>query len=291
MKAASFTPILNIPEGCVGAYKIRHLLYPAGHRFETATARTAIMGGQHWAQIAFNKPVRFHELSYQHGVWMTDLPVEQAQSNPIFHNYTGHVLVGGLGIGYAATRIAERKQVRSVTVVEISAEVIKLAAPHLPTRVKHKITVVKADLFKFLKQCASAGRRFDRAFYDIWQSDSEDTFFHVVVPLLAASQGIVARRPDCWNEDVMRGQLFFSLRGKVVLLNQPSLLSGKEDETTESMLDKLCSRANSIWHDWQVPFFCWYRARRPDAETAQAYLTQYARTYGLPGHAEAWANP
>lgn len=290
MNATDFKPILSIPEGTAGKYRIKHLHYPAKHVFHTSTFRTTLIGGQADHPIAFRKAVRFHQLSGPTGVWMTDEPVEQAQANRVFHDYRGHVLVGGLGLGYAATRIAERPAVRHVTIVELSTEVIQLVAPFLPRRVQNKITVVPMDLIAYLKERA-AGRYttepvvFDRAFYDIWQSDGERTFFDTVVPLLQLSAGVVQTRPDCWNEDVMRGQLKLGLHARVMNLALPRAEAGGPHAPS---LDEMCTLHNSIWWDWSVPFFKWYRAARPTSAQLATHIEHYAEGYGLLGFTQMW---
>jgi len=239
----------------------------------------------------------FHELSCGDGVWMTDIPAEQAQANPVFRRYAGDVLVGGLGLGYAATRIAMKKRVRRVTVIEVSPEVIELVSPYFCEEVKSKITVVQGDLLEYLK---TTDVSFNRAFYDIWQSDGEGTFFETVLPLLQNSPSRVRYQPDCWNEDVMRGQLFWSLQSPLTMLSlQPHLKEALEHKTVNDVaaddllklgytLDELCTERGTIWHDWKVPFFRWYRTNKPADEVLERGMAIYAGQYGRPRFEELW---
>ncbi len=280
-----YWPILNIPEEVQGDYSIKHLHFKAGYEFKTATARSALMGMQKSETVQFTTDVRFHELHHkEQGVWMTDVPVEQAQCNTAIVDYEGDVLVGGLGLGYAVARIAANPMVDSVTVVEISKEVIALTAPHLPN--VDKITVVNADLFEYLNTVQH--KVFDHAFYDIWQSDSENTFFHVVIPLLKRSQCVLST-PDCWNEDVMRGQLYFGLMGNMHLFTMSS-----EDRAKLGFelppLEEMATMKDDIWWDWKVPFFQWYLSVRGFASkaTVDDALAQYIQIYGRPEFEELW---
>ena len=282
-----YWPILDIPEGVQGDYIIKHLHFKAGHEFETVTARSKLLGGQNGETVRFPHSVRFHELRQEdQGVWMTDVPVEQAQCNTAVDNYTGNVLVGGLGLGFAAARIAANPAVDSVTVVEVAEEVIALTAPHLPHA--DKITVVKADLFEYLN-ALTVPKTFDHAFYDIWQSDSENTFFHVVVPLLNRSQ-CVLHKPDCWNEDVMRGQLYFGLASNLQLL----AMSQEEREHMGGFerppLEELATMKDDIWWDWKVPFYQWYQQVQGFATktTVDDALTLYIQLYGRPQFDQYW---
>ena len=98
--------ILKIPEGKRGEYAITHKGYPAGTVLSTSNLRTAMMGGHKGNKILFEEESTWHELSYDGGVWMTDLPIEQAQCDAQLGGdaISGSVLVGGLGLGYCLDR-------------------------------------------------------------------------------------------------------------------------------------------------------------------------------------------
>ncbi|KKN36925.1 hypothetical protein LCGC14_0768480 [marine sediment metagenome] len=290
-----YWPVLDIPEGVEGAYSIKHLHFKVGHKFHTATARTALFGQQSKA-VKFDKRVRFHQLVQEdQGVWMTDEPVEQAQANNILEGYYGTVLVGGLGLGYAAANLAANPDVEQVTVVEISSEVIKLVNQHLPDD-DGKITVVCADLFEYLKDRTPG--TFDMAFYDIWQSDSEDTFFHTVCPLLTLSEDIVEEIPRCWNEDVMRGQLFFGMQQSLMFLSLPPaerkkfMRCRRDGHEYEVTLDDLCTPQDSIWWDWKIEFWRWFRNNdgmsKPRSKNIEDALGHYVTWYGRPEFTYMW---
>lgn len=277
---------LNFPEGTQGAYAIRHQHRPAQHRFSTASARTALLAGHENKHVTFDHETRWHELSGPTGVWMTDLPIEQAQHDrllaPVLH---GRVLIGGLGLGYAATVLAQRPGVREVVVVERSPEVIELVAQHLAPQVKRKMTVVNSCLFEFLSSLKRMQlAAFNWAFYDTWQHDGEATFFKVVVPLHLASQGRIKHEPICWNEDVMRGQLFFSLHSRWSFAQQKA----QQHLHPGFTLEDLCTPIGNLWRDWSVPFFRWVRRVGPSAKEVQVHAGLYAQQYGLRGFWELW---
>lgn len=287
MRASEFAPILNIPEsracGTRGVYEIKHMHFPAGHEFSTTTTRAAA-AGQRDDVITFRNPVRFHELRGPTGTWMTDLPNEQAQANRVFHDYRGEVLVGGLGLGYAATRLAQRREVQGVHVVERSSEVIALVHRHL--KYPKKIKVVRADLFDFLRDPGEYGYanfQFTRAFYDIWQLDNLHTFFETVTPLLHLTTlaGNVRTVPDCWNEDVMRWQLL-----------QELVACGHKWHHEPGSREAYCTpveEAGKIYHNWRVLFFRWLQAH-PHADTTTIYrmMLRYVSDFGRPGFEAQW---
>ena len=75
-------------------------------------------------------------------------------------NAQGHVLLAGLGLGILARALAEQDKVTSITVVELSQEVISMVEPYTRHR---KIKVVQGDIFKY-----SPAMHFDYALIDIW---------------------------------------------------------------------------------------------------------------------------
>jgi len=269
--------ILDIPEGKSGEYQIRHIHKDAGTCLDTANMRCQ-MFGQPNVKLMFDHPTRWHELSYEGGVWMTDLPIEQAQHDRELQEAHGDVLIGGLGLGYAATQLIRRPEVDSVTVVEISPEVIELVQPHIDD----EIIVICADLFEYLEGLTPVPP-FDYCFFDIWQSDGEGTFFETVVPLRKLAQPWLNDEDIiCWNEDVMRGQLNMALQSRLAFLQHP--LEGAKPLT----IDMLCEKQNNVYWDWMIPYWKALRDGRFDKEDAGHYAQVYCELVGKAGFEETW---
>jgi len=229
--------VLDIPaaRACTGdsCWEVVHVEHPAGYCLPLANARTIFMGNPERGSIEFAKPTRWHMLHENGQRWMSDYPIEQAQHDRQLTGFrSGSVLVGGLGLGYAATVLTLRPKVKRVVVVELAAPVVSLVEAATRTNIARlggdpsKLEIVNADLFAYLKDRQahrlrsgargfSGGPEFTRAFYDIWTSDGEGTFFDTVLPLKAQSLGVVKHEPVCWNEGVMRGQLGWSLTGRI----------------------------------------------------------------------------
>ena len=284
-RKAVYDNVLSIPAGRSGAFAVEHVERPVGYVFHLANARTAIFGGHAGGKVVYDRPTTWHRLTEEGRVWMTDDPIEQAQHDRELATIRrGRVLVGGLGLGYAATVLARRPGVAEVVVVEKSPEVVELVAPHLvqdDPAARRKLTVVRADLFEYLGGLPPTRPRFDHAFYDIWASDGEATFFEVVVPLLRLSRGRVRRTPVCWNESVMRGQLYHSISSRWAFLMMP----GGDGTPT---LEELCDPKGSFWRDWSVPFFRWVRRERPERATVEEKAALYAGCYGRPSFSAVW---
>lgn len=280
---------LRIPEATSGRFEIRHRHYPPGTVFKTASSRTALFAGHECVQVVLppDEGAIVHELCEgEGGVWMTDLPIEQAQIDRDLEPMRGTVLVGGLGLGYAAQVLAMRKKVTRVVVIERSPEVIELVAPHLKgshLKTRTKIEVVCADLHAWLRQNREA--RFDWAFYDIWAPDGERVFFDHVVPLRELSRDIVPNENvRCWNEDVMRGQLDVGLMTRVQVLQNPEVF--KDSGIT---LDKLCEPVTGVHakhlksFNACVPFFRAIRDGRIAPQDALGAAKLFVANLGIPG--------
>jgi hypothetical protein len=278
--------LIDIPEGQVGSFTIRHRFLPAGSILRTGTLRTALFGQPPAREVEYDHETRWHELSEDGGVWMTDYPIEQAQHRRELAPVAGDVLVGGLGLGVGTTMLVNDSRVRHVTVVEKSPEVIELVAPHITKRLPFdKLTIEQGDLFE---KIPLLGHTFDWAFYDIWASDGEGTLHDAVLPLVRSSvESRVVKgqeRVICWNEDVMRGQLMLGLHSRLLMRNAA-------EHTSRLMPDgffdpeSLTQTCGNKYHDWSVPFFRWLDENEAGLEPDEVpeKIQEYATVWGRPG--------
>lgn len=108
--------------------------------------------------------------------WMTLTPVDVDTCDFAIEAARGKVLTFGLGLGYFAFMAARKPEVESVTVVELSENVISLfekyIRPSLPC--KEKIRIVNKDAFKYAEEDMKR-EAFDYAFVDIWRDASDGT--------------------------------------------------------------------------------------------------------------------
>ncbi len=101
--------------------------------------------------------------------WMTLMPNETVTTLPSVYRAHGRVLTFGLGLGYFAYRAALRREVESVTVVELSPDAAALFSTYILPQFPNpeKVTVVVEDAFSFLEHRMKDGD-FDFVFADIW---------------------------------------------------------------------------------------------------------------------------
>lgn len=284
---------LDIPAASAGnGWAVEHDHRPAGTVLSTASMRSAILGGEHGEMVRFDEPTRWHRLvDPGDTLWMTDLPVEQAQHDALLRPVTWGrtVLVGGLGLGLAATMLAPRKKVRRVIVVERQREVIDLVWPHTlldDPVARAKVEVVHADVADYLRERAERKWEFDWAFLDTWAGDGLTTFFEEVLPLRALTVGVVrSDRVLCWAENVMRGQLMMHLYGGM------TAVAPEWEDAFARRLRFEPPKPGDVptrWN-WDAAFWQWV-ATHGDRERASRMVPTYCRTVGMMQHDAAWAS-
>ena len=141
--------------------------------------------------------------------WMTLQPNEMVTSYPAINAAHGRVLTFGLGLGFFAYHASEKENVESVTVVDISDDVIELFKAHILPQFPHKekITVVKQDAFEFAETQMKGN--FDFVFADIWHDagDGKELYLRM--------KEIAAKHPEIdftyWLEDTIKCYLDHSL--------------------------------------------------------------------------------
>lgn len=106
--------------------------------------------------------------------WMTLMPNETNTTKPALALSKGKVLTYGLGLGYYAYMAALKEEVESVTVVERSADVVKLFTdfilPQFPN--PEKIRIVESDAFEYAEKNMQK-EHYDTVFTDIWHDPSD----------------------------------------------------------------------------------------------------------------------
>ena len=199
---------LRLPVATAGAYEIKHVVHEVGKKLPLVTWRQAILSGQKPEEIELTEPLTVHQLygppdgESGSGLLMSDSPNELVMMNDFVRKARGRVLIGGLGLGLVTRLVAAKPNVASVTVVEISEDVIALSGKGLGP----KVQVVRADLFTYLR-CLPAWS-FDTAFFDIWYPTSELTWVSFVAPLRRIVRNRFGpRNVRSWAEPEMWGQM------------------------------------------------------------------------------------
>ncbi len=122
----------------------------------------------------FTETFRFPAVLENGNEWMTLTPVDLDTCEEAVDRARGRVVTFGLGLGYYAYMASEKPEVESVTVVELSADVIRLFEKHILPQMnnRHKIKIVNADAFEYAEKVMPS-EHFDLAFVDTWRDASD----------------------------------------------------------------------------------------------------------------------
>ena len=140
----------------------------------------------------FDKKFPYLALLKNNEIWMSLNPNEIKTMEPYIAKARGHVLVLGLGMGYVAYMMANKKEVKDITIIEKDTNVINIFNNLLwPSfNNKDKIKIVNDDAINYLKR---KQRDYDYIFADIWHSPDDG------LPLFLKIKKI-NRHVDCWLE-------------------------------------------------------------------------------------------
>lgn len=99
---------------------------------------------------------------------MSNTPAEIADHEEFIWNAKGHVLVAGLGLGVVLQMLLEKTDVKKITVVEISEDLIDLVGPYFNDE---RIEIIQADIFEYQPP---RGIRYGAVWFDIWDHICSD---------------------------------------------------------------------------------------------------------------------
>lgn len=115
-------------------------------------------------------------------VVMSDTPVEKAEHYIFVKNARGNVLIAGLGIGMVAWATALKPEVKTVTVIEKSLDLILVFANECRNNsfykdrpeVIEKISIIHNDINTYLNNLSNQERdAYTTAWFDIWNDISD----------------------------------------------------------------------------------------------------------------------
>jgi hypothetical protein len=150
-----------------------------------------IYQGAKAGQVQFSDDVHIPVLAQPQGdrwkVWMSLTPMEIATCRGGVRKAFGRVLLGGLGLGWMAQRIAERKQVERVTIVESNLDVLQFFGQPLVEKFgANRVQLVHADVWKYI-----ADRNYDcydSYIMDVWSSYGQAEYYPPFCDLKAECQ-------------------------------------------------------------------------------------------------------
>jgi len=100
---------------------------------------------------------------------MSDTEMEKRTNSRFCRDAHGDILVGGLGIGMILMAIQDKKEVKSITVLEKFPEIIEIVGKQLP--LNEKVTIINTDVFEY-----KTNQKFDCIYMDIWNYVNNDVY-------------------------------------------------------------------------------------------------------------------
>jgi hypothetical protein len=155
---------VDVPEGVSGIWKVSKFTVDK-QQAEFDALRGMFSGG---GMGRSTPPGTYTSLHRGGTLIMSDTPDEIRDHRGFIRSATGNVLIAGLGIGMVMRAVAMKEDVKSVTVVEQSEDVIKLVADHyLAKPYGAKLDIVHADIFEWKP---GRGISYDYGWFDVWDN-------------------------------------------------------------------------------------------------------------------------
>lgn len=109
-------------------------------------------------------PGIYKRLMYGGQIVMSNTPAEIRDFLPFFHKAGGHILINGLGLGVLVKALLTKPytEIESITVVELSEDVIKLVGTHITDP---RVRIIQGDAFTWK---APRGMYYNAVWHDIW---------------------------------------------------------------------------------------------------------------------------
>jgi hypothetical protein len=153
---------INVPDGVSGIYKIETF---------TVTEEQASHESMRSIFSSTSRPIgpgTYKRLMRGRTVMMSNTPMEIRDHIGFINKACGDVLINGLGLGMCLTAILKKPEVQTVTVIELSQDVINLVGP---TFGNDRVSIIQADAMTYK---APKGKRYNAVWHDIWDYITPD---------------------------------------------------------------------------------------------------------------------
>lgn len=114
---------------------------------------------------------KYTSLRLNGAMLMSDTPAEILDLLDVFHDAKGPCLVNGLGLGVVVKGLLDKKEVSSVTVIEINQNVADYVGGHWKQKYGNRLTIIAADALDYRPP---RGLRYGYVWHDIWPAICRD---------------------------------------------------------------------------------------------------------------------
>lgn len=119
--------------------------------------------------IPNGKYIRLMDSQSYYNPVMSDTPMEKNTNMDFVRKAHGDVFIAGLGIGLILLAIQDKEEVKSITVLEKSSEIVELVGKQLP--LNDKVQIIVGDAFEYVPT-----QKYDTIYFDIWPIINEDVY-------------------------------------------------------------------------------------------------------------------
>lgn len=182
------------PNGC---FLYREVVLPARGKLECSS-------GKRRGEVCFDSDVlipQVHEvpenLKGKTKLWMSHTPNEVMTLRPGTRFAKGHVVIGGLGLGYQLLQVAAKRSVKRITVVERSQELVDWILPRVLEKMPKEIPVdvIIGSVFEELPKLTA-----DVALIDIWEDMTGCQGYHKQSAWRLRNDALGIGKVWCWGE-------------------------------------------------------------------------------------------
>ena len=153
-----------LPEAKKGEAEVKHFVIDE-RMASISRIRAVVTRGREGAA----KEGTFAQLFIRGSLVMSDTEHERQTNWDLLQEaHYGDTLIAGLGLGMVLLPILARESIKSVTVIELSQDVIDLVEPHVRKAAgkdADKLTVIQADIYEWKPP---RGARYHTVYFDIW---------------------------------------------------------------------------------------------------------------------------
>lgn len=164
---------VTVPDGEVGLWSIQSFEVTA--KEAAAYNLRCALRNESWLCVT---PGRYKRLVHAfRGIVMSNTPMEVKTNLAFIQAATGAVLINGLGMGMVLTAILAKREVKTVVVVELDANVIALTAPHFSEHIDSgRLVIHEMSAYDYEP---AKGQKFDAVWHDIWDVISDENLLEM----------------------------------------------------------------------------------------------------------------
>jgi hypothetical protein len=179
---------ITVPDGVSGNCEVQTFIVPENdlsQQFSLLSSGRGVPAGTYKKLIIDGECV------------MSNTPDEIRDFRKFVYEARGSVLINGLGLGVLLKALIEKTEITDITVIEKSADVIKLVAPTY--LIDKRITIINEDAFTY---SPPKNKKYDTVWHDIWNYICADNLKEM--EKLHRKYGRKTKYQESWCKDLCK---------------------------------------------------------------------------------------